>query len=193
MHAAESLACDQPHYSPCLFRVSCLDGSLTCKGVVSSVSACCTHFCSWSCCNSFACLCNLMFFLELLLWHMQLHLHSILCNRVTFMSHLHLIDWVSKVAFIMSGSTWTCNFVPPLCCQQPSSFIHCIRYAAVSYCSWYNSLWCCCCHILMYLSTSNLISLWLGKPTDIWSTASPGVLWAVSSTLPSWKPLCLHC
>ena len=44
MHVVESLACDQPHFSPCLLRVSYWDGSLTCPGIVSFVSALCAHY-----------------------------------------------------------------------------------------------------------------------------------------------------
>ena len=104
-----------------------------------------------------------------------------------------------QIAFTISGSAWSYNFVPPLCCQQPSSCIHCIRficcvrcirYAAFSWCSWCCSLWCCC---LMSLSTNNLMSSWVGKLIDTWSTASPSVLLTMSSSLLSWKPLYLYC
>jgi len=64
MHATESLACNQQHYSPCLLYVSYWDGSLTCTGVVSSMIACCAYFCSCSCCNSFVFLYNFMYFLS---------------------------------------------------------------------------------------------------------------------------------
>jgi len=64
MHDAESLACDQQHCSPCLLHVSCWDGSLTCMGIVSSVSECCSQCYSCSYCNSFICLCSFMFFLS---------------------------------------------------------------------------------------------------------------------------------
>lgn len=63
-HVAESLACDQQHYSLCLLCVSCWDGSLTCTSKVSSVSACCAHDCSRCYCNSFIYLCSFMFFLS---------------------------------------------------------------------------------------------------------------------------------
>ena len=43
MHVVESLACDQQHRSPCFLGVSYWDGSLTCTGVVSFVSACCAY------------------------------------------------------------------------------------------------------------------------------------------------------
>ena len=114
------------------------------------------------------------------------------------MSHYHFIAWVSKVSFIISGSAWPCNFALPLCCQQPSSCIWCvrlvccvccIRYAAFSYYSWCCSLWCCC---LMSLSTNNLMSSRVGKPMDTWSTTSPSMLWTMSSSLLSWKPLYLY-
>ena len=84
---------------------------------------------------------------------MQLLLCSILYLCTIFMSCRHLIAWVSKVAFIISGCAWSCNFVLPLCCHQPSSCIHylrfihciccvhCIRYAAFSFCSWCCLLW----------------------------------------------------
>jgi len=64
MHAIESLECDQQHCSPCLLCASCWDGSITCTGAVSSVSACCTPCCSCSDCNSFFYLCNFMLFLS---------------------------------------------------------------------------------------------------------------------------------
>ncbi len=76
---------------------------------------------------------QLLFFLELQLQHMQLLLCSILYLRVIFLSHPHLISWVSKVSFITSGSSWACNFVPPLCCQQNSSCVCCIRYVAFNF------------------------------------------------------------
>ena len=134
-----------------------------------------------------------MFFLELLLQHMQLLLCSILCLCVIFLSRRHLIAWVSKVAFIINGSDWACNFVRHLCCQQPSSCIRCIRYAAFSGCSWCYSSWCCCCRILMSLSTKNLMSSWVGKSIETLLNSSPSVLWTVSSNLLAWKPLCLYC
>ena len=65
------------------------------------MSACCSHCCSWSCYNSFIYLCNFMFFLELLLQHMQLFLCYIPCLHAIFMLRRHLIVWVSKVAFII--------------------------------------------------------------------------------------------
>ena len=150
MHAAESLACDQQQCSSCLLHVSCWDRYLTCMGTVSSVSAPCAHCCSWSCCNSFACLSNFMLFLELLLRHMQLLLHSILYFRATFMSRRHLIAWVSKVAFIMSGSAlnlqiFSSSALPttfhlPLSCVGllPSVASHC-DVATIT--SWYPCLW----------------------------------------------------
>ena len=103
---------------------------------------------------------------------MKLLLCSILCLCVIFMSCCHLIAWVSKVSFIISGSSWSYNFVSPLCCQQTSSCIHCIPYVAVSCCSWCYSLWCYYCHILTSFSTNNLISSWVSKLIDIWSTTS---------------------
>jgi len=135
----------------------------------------------------------LMLFLELLLEHMQLLLYSILCLLVLFMSHRHLIARVSKVAFTISGFAWACNFVPPLCCQQPSSCVHCIRYVAFSCCSWCCLLWCCFRHTLMSFSTNNLMCLWVSKFIDTWSTTSPSVLWTVSSTPLSWKWFYLYC
>ena len=47
------------------------------------------------------------------------------------------------------------------------------------------------CDILLFLSMNNLISSSVGKLIDICSTACPSVLWTVSSTLLSWKPLYL--
>lgn len=126
---------------------------------------------------------------ELLLQHMQLLLCSIFCLRAIFMSTCHFIVRVSKVAFIINWPAWACNLVLPLCCQQPSSCIHCIWYAAFSCYSWCCSLWCCCCHILTSLSMNNLMCSWVGKSMDNWSIASPSVLWMVSSSLLSWKPL----
>jgi len=64
MHVVESLACNQPRFSPYMLCVSCRDVSLTFLGMVSSISACCTHYYSWSCCNSFICFRNFMFFLS---------------------------------------------------------------------------------------------------------------------------------
>jgi len=86
---------------------------------------------------------QLFFFLELFLQHMQLLLCSILYLCAIFMLHHHLIAWVSKVSFITSGSAWACNFFLPLCCQQPSSCVHCIWYAAFIYCWLCFLLWCC--------------------------------------------------
>ena len=103
----------------------------------------------------------------------------------------HLIAQVSKVSFITSGSAWACNFVPPLCCQKPSSCIHCIWYATFSCCWWCCLLWCYCHHILMSLSRNNLISSWVDKFINTWSTTSPSVLWKVYSILLSWKSLYL--
>ena len=115
-------------------------------------------------------LCSFMFFLELLLQHMQLLLCSILCLRMIFISRCHLVVQVSKLSFIVTGSSWACNFVSPLCCQQPSSRIHCIQYDAFIWCSWCCSMWWCCHHILMSLSTNNLMSSWVGNLIDTWST-----------------------
>lgn len=159
-------------------------------GKVWSVSACCAPCCSCYCSDSFACLCS--------------SFSSLSCCFNTYNSffipfsvfmwlHRHLIAYVRKAAFIISGPTWSCNFVPPLCFQQPSSFIRCIWYASFNYYSWCFSLWCCCHHILMSLSTKTLMSLWVGKFIDTWSTTSRSVLWMVSSTLLSWKPLYLCC
>lgn len=47
--------------------------------------------------------------------------------RVIFVSCRHLIASISKVSFITTGSAWACNFVPPLSCQQPSPYIHCVQ------------------------------------------------------------------
>jgi len=92
---------------------------------------------------------------------MKLLLCSIIHLHEIFMSCHHLIAWVSKVAFIISGSAWSCNFVLPLCCQQPSSCIHCIRCVRwihcvhcihCIWCVWYAAFRCCswCC-LLRYL------------------------------------------
>jgi len=126
------------------------------------MSACCAHCCSCSCCNSFICLCNFMFFLELLLQHMQLLLCSILCLRMIFMSRRRLITWVSKVAFMISGSSWACNFVLSLYCQQPSSCICCIRFIHYIHfvhcicCIWYVSFSCCSMLLAVMLLLSYL-------------------------------------
>ncbi len=53
-----SLACDQQHYSPCLLRASYWDGYITCMGVISSICACCTPYCTCSYCNSFSHMCS---------------------------------------------------------------------------------------------------------------------------------------
>ena len=153
------------------------------------MNVCCAPCCSCFFLHSFACLCSFMLSLDLLIQHMKL-LCSILCLRMIFMSHRHLIAWVSKVSFIISGSAWACNFVPFLRCQQPSSCIRCIRYASVNCCSWCYSLWC---FFLMSLSMNILMSSWIGKLIETWSTASPSVLWMVSSSLLSWKPLYPYC
>ena len=105
------------------------------------------------------------------------------------MSHPHSIVVVSKVSFIINGLAWACNLVLPPCCQQPSSCIRYIWYAVFSFYSWCCSLWCCC---LMSLSTNDLMSSWVGKLIDTWLTASPSVLWMMSSILLSWKPLYLY-
>lgn len=176
MHVDGSFACDQQHCSPCSLYVSCWDGSLTCTGIVSSMSACGAHCCSCHWCNSLDCLCSFMFFLS---WCFSTW-NSFFSPSSTFM-------WSS--CLVVASSAWSCNLAPPLCCQQPSYCIHCVRcilYDAFSYCSWCCSLWWCC---LMSLSMNNLMSSWLGKLIDTWSTASPSVLWMVSSSLLSWKPL----
>jgi len=41
MHATESFACDQQHFSPCLLDVNFWDGSLTYTSIVSSMSEHC--------------------------------------------------------------------------------------------------------------------------------------------------------
>ena len=64
MNYTGSFACDQQRYSHFFLCVNYWDGSLTCTGAISSVSACCAHCCSCSCYNSFVCLCNFMFFLS---------------------------------------------------------------------------------------------------------------------------------
>ncbi len=136
---------------------------------------------------------QLLFFLELLLEHMQLLLYFVLCLHVIFMSRHHLIASVSKVAFTTSKFAWACNFVLPLCFQQPFSCVRCIQCATFNYCSSCCLLWCCYHHILMSLSMNNLMSSWVGKFIDTWLTPSPSVLWTMSLTLLSWKPLYLCC
>ncbi len=64
MHAVESLACNQKHFSPCLLLVSCWDGSLNCTVVVSSMGACFTHCYSCAHSNWLLCLCRFMFSLR---------------------------------------------------------------------------------------------------------------------------------
>lgn len=81
---------------------------------------------------------QLLFLLELFLQHMQLLLCFVLYLHAIFMSCHHLITWVSKVSFITSGSSLAYNSIMPLCCQQPSSCVHCIWYASLSCCWW----WC---------------------------------------------------
>lgn len=54
MHA-KSFTCGQQHFSPCILRVSCWDGYITCTGTISSMNACSAHYCSWSCYNSSVC------------------------------------------------------------------------------------------------------------------------------------------
>lgn len=120
---------------------------------------------------------------------MQLLLCYIFYLCAIFMSCRHSIAGVSKVAFIINGPTWACKLVLPLCCQQPSSCIRYIWYVAFNYYSWCFSLWCC--H-LMSLFMNNLMSSWVGKLINTWSTASPSVLWTVSLSLLSWKPLYLY-
>ncbi len=130
---------------------------------------------------------------ELLLQHMKLLLCSIFCLRTIFMLHCHFIAWVSKVAFIITGYAWSCIFALPLCCQQPSCCIHCVHciwYASFSCYSGCFLLWLFC---LMSLSMNNLMSSWVGNPMDTWSTASPSMLWTMSSSMLSWKPLYLYC
>ena len=121
-------------------------------------------------------LCSFMFSLELLLQHMKIILCSILYLCVIFMLCHHLIAWVSKVAFIINGSSCACNFVPPLCFQQPSSRVRCIWYAAFNFPSWCFSLWWCCFHILMSFPMNNLMYSWVGKLIDTWLIASPSVV-----------------
>lgn len=101
---------------------------------------------------------------------MKLLLCSVLYLPVIFMSRGHLIAWVSKVAFFTSGYAWACNFVPPLCYQQPSTCIHCIQCADFNWCSFCFLLWCCRHHILMSLFVNKLMSLWVGKFIGTWST-----------------------
>jgi len=64
-----------------------------------------------------------MFFLELLVQHLQLLLYFFLCLRAILFSCRYLIASVFKDAFITSGFAWTCNFASPLGCQKPSSFL----------------------------------------------------------------------
>ena len=66
---------------------------------------------------------KILFFLEFSLQHLQPLLYFSLCLRVILLSHHHPVASISKVAFTTSGSTWTCNFAPPLRCQQPSPCI----------------------------------------------------------------------
>lgn len=181
MHVVGSFACDQQHFSPCFLYVSCWDGSLTCTVAVSSTSSCYAHCCSCFCYNSLDCLWSFIFFLSCCFstcnsFFVPFYLCAI------FMSYHHFISWFSKVAFIISGFSWSCNFSLALCYQQPSSCIHCIHficcvrcilYASFSCCSWCCSLWCC---FLISLPMKNLMSSWVGKPMDTWSTTSPSVL-----------------
>lgn len=159
-------------------------------GAVSSVSACCTPCCSCFYYNSFDYLCRSCSSLSCCF-------NTCKSFFVPFFffarSHHHIIAWVSKVAFIISGSSWACNFVLLLCCQKPSSCICRIQYASFSCYSWCCSLSCYCSHILRSLSTNNLTYSWVGNLIDTWSTSSTSVLWTVSSTMISWKPLYLCC
>ena len=113
---------------------------------------------------------------KLLLQHVWVLLCYIFYLHVIFMSWCHSIVGVSKVAFIINGPTWAFKLVPPLCFQQTSSCIHCIWYVVFSCFSWCCLLWFCCFHILMFLSMNKLMSLWVGKSIDTWSTTSPSVL-----------------
>ena len=148
MHVVESLTCDHQHFSPRLLYVSFWDGYLTCTSTISSMSARCAHCYFWFCCNWFVYLCSFMFFLELLLQHMQLIFCSIFYLRAIFVSCHHFIAGVSKVSFIINGTAWACNFFLPPFCQQPSSFIHCIWYVVLtifhdaSHCD--ATAWCPC-------------------------------------------------
>lgn len=91
---------------------------------------------------------QLLFFLDLLLQHMQLLLCSILYLHGIFMSRHHLIASISKVSFTTSGFSWACNFVPDLCCQQPSSCLHCVQV-------------CCLLLLLMVLLVVMLLPYYL--------------------------------
>jgi len=119
MHVAKSLACDQPHCSPCLLHVSCWDVSLTCLGAVSSVSECYTHYYSWSCYNSFICRRSFMFFLSCCFST---------CNSFFFTSStfarsyvtLSLYSWSLQNCF---HQQWTSLSLQPCSASMFSSFL----------------------------------------------------------------------
>ena len=121
-----SLPWNQQHFSPRLLHASCWDGFITCTGVISSMCACCaptipipgeTH--------------SLIYAAHVLPWVVSSAHATLPCFFLylfsIFISHHQLIAWVSKVALIISGSAWACNFVLTLCFQQPSSCVHCVQ------------------------------------------------------------------
>lgn len=98
-----SLACNQQHCSPFLLRANCWDGPVTCTGIVSSICACCTPSCTYSCYNYFSRLCSSCSSLSC--YFSTCNSFSVLFSSFTiFVLRRHLICSFSKAAFVMSGS-----------------------------------------------------------------------------------------
>lgn len=144
---------------------------------------------SCSCYESFVYLCSFMFFLELLLQHMQFLLCSILClcmilnvisspHSLSLQSFFHH-QWICLSSQLCStcvlSTTFLLHSFHSVCCLQ---LLFKMLLAMML--------------LLSYLDNKNLMSSWVGNSIDTWSTTSPSVLWMVSSTLLSWKPLYLY-
>lgn len=91
-------------------------------GTFSSVCGCFTSYYTCSCCNSISRLCNSYSSLSC-----RFNAYNSFVSLYLRAIHLlcrHLITSIFKADFIISGSTGTCNFAPPLHYQQPFSCIY---------------------------------------------------------------------
>ena len=100
---------------------------------------------------------------------------------------------ISKVAFVMSGSSLNLQ----LCSTSMLSttfLLHSLHVGIFPSATADGATHCVSFPFtLISLSMKKLISLWIGKFIDTWSTRSPIVLLTVSLTFLSWKPLYLCC
>ena len=104
------------------------DESTTCTGDTSFVYTCCTLYYIYYCCSSLSCLhssyslrscslnsCNSSSTSSILFLSLWIH---VICLSCCF-----LFSWIAIVSYSTSWSAQNCNFYPPSCDQQFSSFL----------------------------------------------------------------------